>query len=139
MKYHETPIKVRFNEVDSYNVAWHGHYVAWMEVGRNELAGRFGLNADQVSDLGYFVPVVALELKFKKPARFDEELRVLTSARRTKTATLEFVSTIVGADGVVCAEGKTVHVLTDRNGTLQYRLPPVLDARLGEMMAFLEI
>ena len=139
MKYHETPIKVRFNEVDSYKVAWHGHYVAWMEVGRNELAGRFGLNAGQIDDLGYLVPVVSIELQFKKPARFDEDLRVMTSARRTMTATLEFVCTIIGADGVVCAEGKTVHVLTDRNGTLQYRLPHDIEVRLEEMMSFLEI
>ncbi len=139
MKYHETPIRVRFNEVDSYKVAWHGHYVAWMEVGRNELAGRFGLNADQVSALGYLVPVVELELKFKKPALFDETLKVMTSARRTRTATMEFVSSIVGADGVVRAEGKTVHVLTDLNGTLQYRLTPDIEARLEEMMAWLEI
>ncbi len=139
MKCHETPIKVRFNEVDSYKVAWHGHYVAWMEVGRNELAGRFGLNAGQIDDLGYLAPVVSIELQFKKPARFDEDLRVMTSARRTMTATLEFVCTIIGADGVVCAEGKTVHVLTDRNGTLQYRLPHDIEVRLEEMMSFLEI
>ncbi len=139
MKYHETPIKVRFNEVDSYKVAWHGHYVGWMEVGRNELAGCFGLNAEQIDSLGYLAPVVALDLQFKRPARFDEELRVMTSVRRTRTATLEFVCTILGADGVVCAEGKTVHVLTDRNGILQYRLPPDVDARLEEMMAYLEI
>ena len=52
MKYHETPVRVRFNEVDAYHVAWHGHYVTWMEIGRNDLAGRFDLNADQVDALG---------------------------------------------------------------------------------------
>lgn len=139
MKYHETLIKVRFNEVDSYKVAWHGHYVSWMEVGRNELAGRFGLDADQVEALGYMVPVVSLELRYKRPARFGEELRVITTARRTETATLEFVCTIRGSNGAVCAEGKTVHALTDKNGVLQYRLPPELGSRLEKMMAWLEI
>jgi acyl-CoA thioester hydrolase len=139
MKYHETPIKVRFNEVDSYHVAWHGHYVAWMEVGRNELAGQFGLNAEQIAAAGFFAPVVALELQFKKPARFDEELRVMTTVRRTQTATLEFSCTIVGADGVPCAEGKTVHVLTDQDGILQYRLPPVLAERLEKLVASMEV
>ena len=130
---------MRFNEVDSYNVAWHGHYVAWMEVGRNDLAGMFGVNAEQIGALGYLAPVVSLELQFRKPARFDEPLLVRTSVRRTHTATLEFVCTIVGADGVICAEGKTVHVLTDRNGVLQYRLPPVIDERLEDLMTFMEV
>jgi acyl-CoA thioester hydrolase len=139
MKYHETPIRVRFNEVDVYRVAWHGHYVAWMEVGRNDLAGRFDLNADQISEAGFLAPVVSLELKYKRPALFDEDLRILTSVIRTPAATLEFVCEIRGADGSVCAVGRTVHVLTDMNGTLQYSLPPVIGDRIEKMLSFLEV
>ncbi len=138
MNYHETPITVRFNEVDSYRVAWHGHYVAWMETGRNDLAGRFGLDADQIADAGFFAPVVSLELKFKRPVRFGEELRVRTTPVRTEAATLEFAATIVGGDGKVSASGRTVHVLTDKGGVLQYSLPPVIAERLERLIAHLE-
>lgn len=139
MRYHETPIRVRFNEVDAYHVAWHGHYVGWMEVGRNDLAGRFGLNAEQIGLAGYLAPVVALELKYKRPARFDEELTVKTSVRRTETATLEFICEILGPDGSCCATGRTVHVMTDRNGTLQYTLPPEIAERIEQMLRYLEV
>lgn len=139
MKYHETPITVRFNEVDSYRVAWHGHYVTWMEVGRNDLAGRFGLNAFEIEVAGYQAPVVELELKFKRSLRFDEEARVMTTVRRTETASLEFLCRIVGEDGVVAATGRTVHVLTDSAGILQYSLPPVIGERLERLMAYLEV
>lgn len=139
MRYHETPIRVRFNEVDAYHVAWHGHYVGWMEVGRNDLAGSFGLNAEQIGLAGYLAPVVALELKYKRPARFDEELTVRTSVRRTETATLEFVCEILGPDGSCCATGRTVHVMTDRNGTLQYTLPPEIAERIEQMLSYLEV
>jgi acyl-CoA thioester hydrolase len=139
VKYHETHIRVRFNEVDSYRVAWHGHYVTWMEVGRNDLAGMFRLNADQIAEAGYLAPVVALELKFKRPARFGEELRILTTIRRTETATLEFICEIRGSDDVVCASGRTVHVLTDMEGTLQYSLPPVIGERISRMLSYLEV
>jgi acyl-CoA thioester hydrolase len=139
MKFHETPIRVRFNEVDLYHVAWHGHYVNWMEVGRNDLAGRFGLNAEQIGEAGYLAPVVNLELKYKRPARFDEELRILTTIRRTETATLEFLCDIAGPDGSSCASGRTVHVLTDKNGTLQYALPPIIAERIEKMLSYLEV
>jgi len=139
MKYHETPIRVRFNEVDAYHVAWHGHYVGWMEVGRNDLAGRFGLNADQIGAAGFLAPVVALELKYKRPARFDEQLTVRVTVRRTETATMEFVCEILGPDGACCATGRTVHVLTDRNGTLQYTLPPEIAERIEQMLSYLEV
>ncbi|MRR05365.1 MAG: acyl-CoA thioesterase [Deltaproteobacteria bacterium] len=139
MKCHETPIRVRFNEVDLYRMAWHGHYVSWMEVGRNDLAGKFGLNAEQISEAGYLAPVVSLELKYKRPACFDEELRIVTSVKRSETATLEFICDIIGPDGSSCASGRTVHVLTDKNGILQYKLPPEIAGRIEKMLSYLEV
>jgi acyl-CoA thioester hydrolase len=138
MNCHETTIKVRFNEVDAYHVAWHGHYVAWMEVGRSELAGLFGLDADQLAAEGYLAPVVTLELHYKKPLRCAEEARILTTLRRTEEATLEFDCRILGADGSVAATGRTVHALTDLAGVLQYRVPHVIEERLARLMSHLE-
>jgi len=139
MKYHETRIRVRFNEVDSYRVAWHGHYVAWMEMGRNDLAGMFELDADQVAEAGFMAPVVSLEMKYKRPSRFNEELRVMTSVRRTETATLEFLCRIVGPDDVERATGRAVLALIDRHGVLQYSAPPLIMERIGRMLAYLEV
>ena len=138
MKWHETPLTVRFNEVDSYQVAWHGHYVAWMEVGRNDLAGRFKLNAEQIGGAGFRSPVVNLELKFRRPALFNEHLTIGTAVRRTETASLEFLSRITGPDDEIIATGRTVHVLTDDRGILLYQLPPVIAERLEQMLAALE-
>lgn len=139
MNYHETVINVRFNEVDAYRVAWHGHYVAWMEVGRNELAARFGMGVEEIAAAGFMAPVVELNIKYRKSARVHEALRVRTTVKRTETSTLEFVSTIVGEDGQVCATGRTVHVLTDMSGVLQYALPPVIAERLQQMMIALGV
>ncbi len=139
MKYHETKITVRFNEIDAYRVAWHGHYVAWMEIGRNAVAGQFGLDAEQLVAAGYLGPVVALELKFLRPARFNDELTIKTSLRRSQTATLEFVTIIVGSDGKKCATGTTTHALTDMEGVLQFQLPPVISERVNRLLASLEL
>ncbi len=138
MRYHETTITVRFNEIDAYQVAWHGHYVAWLEVGRNELAGRFGLDAVQLVAAGYFGPVVNLELKYLRPARFNDHVRIQTTVQRTETPTLEFRTIILGADGQPCARGKTVHALTDLNGVTQYRLPEQIAERFAELLAWAE-
>ena len=139
MNWHTTPITVRFNEVDAYRVAWHGHYVAWMEVGRNDLAGRFGLDAEQIGALGFRAPVISLDLQFKRPARFNEALIIGTGVRKAETATLEFLCRITGGDGKVIATGRTVHVLTDDRGVLQYSLPPVIAERVDRMLGHLEM
>ncbi|MBK5276267.1 MAG: acyl-CoA thioesterase [Desulfuromonadales bacterium] len=139
MRFHETHLQVRFNEVDSYNVVWHGHYVAWMEVGRNDLAGRFGLDAAQLTELGFLGPVVSLELKYLSPARFKDEILVRTSLRPTETATLVFLNEIVAADGRKLATGVTTHALTDRQGVMQFRLPEVIAERLDNLAKWLAI
>ncbi len=138
IKYHETMLKVRFNEIDAYNVAWHGHYVAWMEVGRNDLAGRFGLNAEDIAAAGYLAPVVAMELKYLRSVRFNDELRIRTSLKRMETATLEFHTTIIGPDGKKCATGRTLHSLVDKDGALQYSLPPAIRERVERLLAWQE-
>jgi acyl-CoA thioester hydrolase len=139
VNFHETQIRVRFNEVDSYQVAWHGHYVSWMEEARNDLAGRFGVDAAQIAAAGFRAPVVALELKFLRPAHFGEQLSVRTSIARKQTATLEFICEIVGEDGKLSASGRTVHALTDANGVLQFRLPQPIAQRLESLMGFLGV
>lgn len=138
MKYHETKVKVRFNEVDAYQVAWHGHYLVWMEIGRNALAGQYGLDAAQLVAEGFLAPVVALELKFLRPARFNDELTISTSVRRSPTATLQFVTTIAGQDGNKCAAGSTTHALTDLQGLLQFRFSGVIAERIEHMLTCLE-
>jgi len=139
MRYHQTNITVRFNEIDAYRIAWHGHYVAWMEIGRNALAGQFDLDAFQLVAVGYLGPVVGLELKFLRPARFNDELTIQTALRRTQAATLEFVTTIVGPDGMKLATGVTTHALTDMNGVLQFQLPTVIAERVNRLLAWLEV
>ena len=130
---HETQLKVRFCEVDSYEVAWHGHYISWFEVGRNDLASRFGLDPMQLKEVGLMAPVVDLSCKFKLPARYDEKITILTTMQRTETAKLIFHYT------EVFAEGSTTHVLTDLKGTMLYKVPPAIQQRLEDMMTYLGV
>lgn len=138
MNYHETTITVRFNEVDAYRVAWHGHYVAWMEIGRSALAGEFGLDAFQLSDLGYLGPVVALEVKYLRPARFNDLVTIRTTLCKSETATLVFESIIVDSLGKRLASGVTTHALTDLNGVLQFRMPGNVAERVNRMQAWVQ-
>jgi len=137
MKSHETGIKVRFNEVDAYRVAWHGHYVAWMEIGRSELAGKFGLDAFQLAELGYLGPVVNLEIKYLRPARCNDQLTVRTRLMPSDSATLVFESVIVDCNGFKLASGLTTHALTSLDGILQFQIPQLIAERLDDMKRWL--
>ena len=135
---HKTRLKVRFCEVDPYEVVWHGHYISWFEVGRNDLASRFGLDPMQLREVGLMAPVVDLSCKFKLPARYDEEITILTTMQRTETAKLIFSYTVM-RDTEMLAEGSTTHVLTDLKGTMLYKVPSAVQQRLEEMMTYLGV
>jgi len=133
---YETQLKVRFHEVDSYQVVWHGHYVSWFEVGRNEFAARFGLDPEQLKEIGLMAPVVDLACKFKLPARYGDEVVIRTTMQRCETAKLIFHYTVV-CDKEVLAEGSTTHILTDLKGTMLYQIPAEAKKRLERMFASL--
>lgn len=133
MNWDETAITVRFNEVDAYQVAWHGHYVSWMEIGRLNLARRFGLDPFQLAALGYLGPVVQLELKYLRPARCHDQLSVRTTLEPSEAANLIFLAEIIGQDGQRLATGRTVHALTDLQGVLQFRLPETVVASVAQL------
>ncbi len=135
---YETKLKVRFCEVDPYQVVWHGHYISWFEVGRNELASLFGLNPDELREMGLMAPVVDLCCKFKLPAKFSDEVIIQTTMQRSETAKLIFHYNVI-RDGEVLAEGSTTHVLTDLKGTMLYQVPSEVKRRLEEMMAYLKV
>lgn len=137
MTWDETTVTVRFNEVDAYQVAWHGHYVAWMEIGRMALARRFGLDPFQLVELGFLGPVVQLELKYLRPARCNELLTVRTTLEPGEAATLTFLNEIIGPDGSRLATGRTVYALTDLEGTLQFRLPQTVSERVAQLQEWL--
>ncbi len=133
---YEASLKVRFYEVDSYGVAWHGYYVAWFEVARNEFASRFGLDPTQLRQLGLMAPVVELRCNFKLPARYDDVITIEVDMERCETAKLIFHYTAKRGQDVL-ATGSTTHVLTDLRGVMLYHAPDGVKERLEQMFAYL--
>jgi acyl-CoA thioester hydrolase len=140
MRLHETRLKVRFTEVDLYEVVWHGHYLNWFEVSRNELAGKFELDPLTLREAGFLAPVVEVHCQFKEPARPNDELVIRTGMQPSELANLIFTYEVLHAEtNRVLATGRTVHVLTDSKGTLLYRIPEPIQQRIGRMMEYLEV
>jgi acyl-CoA thioester hydrolase len=140
MKYHETSLQVRFYEVDAYGVVWHGHYVGWFEVGRNDLTQRYQMGPLQLKERNLLAPVVDLNCQFKLPATFDSSLIIQTTMERTEVAKLIFHYRVVDqGNGKVLATGSTTHVLTDLKGNLLYRAPQEVLERIEAMQKYLEV
>lgn len=74
-------ITVPFHDVDSAQITWHGHYVKYLELARCALLDKLDYNYVQMTESGYFWPVVDLQLRYIAPARFLQEIKVTATLK----------------------------------------------------------
>ncbi len=82
MYVHETQIRVRYGETDQMGYLYYGHYAQYYEVGRVETIRSLGLTYKELEEVhGIWLPVVSLEMRFVRPAFYDDLLTVRTEVR----------------------------------------------------------
>ena len=82
---HETLIRVRYAETDQMGVVYHGNYFPFLESGRVEAIRSLGMSYADLERLGIQMPVVEIQCKYLRPARYDDLLRVQTSLPKLPT------------------------------------------------------
>ena len=75
---YELKVRVRYSETDKMGVVYHGNFVPYFEIGRVELMRSIGLVYKDLEAEGILMPVVHLEIDFKHPALYDEEITIET-------------------------------------------------------------
>ncbi|WP_234399996.1 acyl-CoA thioesterase [Campylobacter concisus] len=76
---HVSTFKVAFFDVDSMEVMWHGNYVKYLEMARCELLDKLGYNYIAMKKDGYAFPIVKLDVKYVRPAFFNDTIKVTTT------------------------------------------------------------
>src|SRR5260370_2716240 len=71
-----TEIEVRYAETDQMGVVHHANYVIWFELARTRLCAMSGFTYAEIERLGYLLMVTAVELRYRRPARYGETVRV---------------------------------------------------------------
>jgi acyl-CoA thioester hydrolase len=123
-------VRVRFCETDAMGIVHHGSYVAYMEVARVEWLRRRGVSYAEWAGRGLHLAVVELSLRYRAPARFDDELDVEVSVEQVREASVRFDYRIVRAsDGMLCTEGSTRLACVDDHQSLR-RIGPEMSSVL---------
>jgi acyl-CoA thioester hydrolase len=109
-------IKVRFNEVDSLRIVWHGHYVNYFEDGRESFGEKYGLGYLNIYDQGYSVPIVSINCNYKKSLYYGDSAIIETTFVNTPAAKIHFNFRIYNAETkeLVC-EGSSIQVFIDKH------------------------
>lgn len=122
---HEIVVPVKFNEVDSLGIVWHGHYIRYFEDGREAFGKKFGLGYLDIFKEGYVIPVVNVQCDFKWPLHYGDTIRVVTEYIPCEAAKIRFEYTLFNADtNKLIATGHSIQVFLDRSEfTLQLSTP----------------
>lgn len=109
------PFDIRFSEVDSMGVVWHGHYAMYFEDAREEFGKKYHLEYLFMYDQGFFEPLVELTFKYKKPLIYGMKPEITITYRPTEAAKIVFDYEIRDtATGEVYVTGHSVQVFMDK-------------------------
>lgn len=121
----ELDFKVRFSEVDSMSVVWHGSYPLYFEDAREAFGEKYDLGYLLIFGNGYYAPLVDLEFHYRKPIVYGMHPRIRITYRPTEAAKLIFDYEIYDSqDGSLLATGSSTQVFMDLNYKLVLYNPP---------------
>ena len=110
----ETKIRVRYGETDQMSFVYYGVYAQYYEVGRVELLRSLGITYKELEKSGYALPVVNLQIKYNKPAYYDDELIIRTTIKEMPSARITFYYETINSKGELLNTGEVVLVFMDK-------------------------
>lgn len=120
---HTITIIPRYVETDKAGVIHHSVYPIWFEMGRTELLRINGLAYKDLERAGVFFVVAELRIKYRRPAQYDEELKLETTCSTVTASKVEHIYKLTRcSDGVVLTEGSSLLACVDAEGKIR-RMP----------------
>jgi acyl-CoA thioester hydrolase len=113
MKNFEFNVRVRYSETDQMGVVYHGNYAQYFEMGRVEWLRNIGISYKWMEENGIMLPVVSLTMNYKKPARYDDLLRVKTILKSQTSVKIEFDYEIYNENNELLTIANSVLVFVD--------------------------
>ncbi|PYR75946.1 MAG: hypothetical protein DMF87_19240 [Acidobacteria bacterium] len=123
-----TRVRVRYAETDRMGVVYYANYFVWFEVGRTDWLRDTGHSYRAMEEEGIQLPVIEAHCEYRRAAKYDDDLEILTRATLLTPVRIRFDYEIVRGDETLVV-GHTVHAALDRNGR-----PCRLPARVREML-----
>lgn len=115
---HTIRLRVRYTEVDAMGYLHHSRHLQYFEMGRIELLRTLGVSYAQLEQQGVFFVVVNAEIRYKAPARYDEELDLTTRVTRKTHIRIDHTYELRRGETLL-AEGQTTIACVDREGKLR--------------------
>lgn len=127
-------LRVRYGETDQMGVVYHGNYATYCEVARVEFFREIGLPYKQLEERGIMLPVTELNLKYIKPAYYDEVLFIKTSLSEIPRAVrIRFDYEIYNEKDELLTTGYSILAFIDMKTRKPVRCPEYMTKQMDEL------
>jgi acyl-CoA thioester hydrolase len=109
---------VRYAETDRMGLLHHANYLVYFEQGRTELLRDLGLTYRDLEDQGYLLVLTKLDVHYRRPARYDDLLRLRTTVVRSTMVRIDHKYELF-RDNELLADGNSTLACVDRQGRPQ--------------------
>lgn len=86
----EIKVRVRYAETDKMGYCYYGNYATYFEVARVEAIRELGFTYKRMEDEGVALPVLEFNIKYYKPAFYDEQITIKTTITEMPSARIKF-------------------------------------------------
>ena len=124
--------RVIYGDTDQMGFVYYGNYLRYFEIARNEFLRLAGARYRAFEEThGLMLPVVEAHVRYRRPARYDDELAIHAAITEVRGASARFVYELRRLpDGESLVDGYTVHACIDTQGRVA-RIPAELRAALN--------
>ena len=111
--YFDYVLRTRYAETDQMGVVYYGNYPQYLELGRVEWLRSIGFTYKAMEEEGVMMPVVSLQIQYKKPALYDELITIRTKLKELPSTKIEFDYEILNERGELLSTANTILVFVD--------------------------
>jgi acyl-CoA thioester hydrolase len=105
---------------------YHGHYAKFFETGRTEAMRKHDFSYKKLEELGYAMPVVEMNVKYFRPARYDELMDIKTIIRDWPEKKIVFISEIYNQNAQLLTSSETTFVYVKKDSLRRCHIPEIV-------------
>lgn len=106
---HKMKKKIYYHDTDAGGVVYYSNYLKYFEESRTEFLQDKGISVERLAEEGTLFVVKKVEIDYKTPARYGDDLIVTAEISKVKNVTLEFTQCVMrDKQMLVCAKTQLV-------------------------------
>lgn len=102
---HIFQVRIRYSETDQMGYVYYGNYARFFEIGRTEMMRAAGIRYKEMEAEGIMMPVMSMEVKYIRPAQYDDIITIRTIIQKLDERQIVFVSRIYNDSGELLNRG----------------------------------